>query len=48
MTLECVLLFVVFAIATEPVLRYLTRFVEWLRGQYHKAKKPEHQSSKGK
>ena len=31
MTLECVLLFVVFAIATEPVLRYLTLFVEKLQ-----------------
>ena len=34
MTTECVMLFVVFAIATEPVLRYLTRLVEWLRGLY--------------
>ncbi len=36
MTLECVLLFVVFAIATEPVLRYLTKIVERLRAWYHK------------
>ena len=32
MSLECVMLFVVFAIATEPVLRYSTIFVEWLGG----------------
>lgn len=31
MTTECVMLFVVFAIATEPVLRYLTVLVEKLR-----------------
>ena len=34
MTMECVMLFVVFAIATEPVLRYLTVFVEKLRFYY--------------
>lgn len=39
MTLECVLLFVVFAIATEPVLRYLTIFVERLREWYHQKRK---------
>ena len=27
-------MFVVFSIATEPVLRYLTRFVEWIREGY--------------
>lgn len=34
MTTECVMLFVVFAIATEPVLRYLTVLVEKLRFYY--------------
>ena len=34
MTTECVMLFVVFAIATEPVLRYLTMLVEKLRFYY--------------
>ena len=36
MTTECVMLFVVFAIATEPVLRYLTMLVERLRNWYLK------------
>jgi len=34
MTTECVMLFVVFAIATEPVLRYLTVLVGKLRFYY--------------
>ncbi|GAB6954169.1 cation-translocating P-type ATPase [Mediterraneibacter glycyrrhizinilyticus] len=34
MTTECVMLFAVFAIATEPVLRYLTVLVEKLRFYY--------------
>ena len=34
MTAECVMLFVVFAIATEPVLRYLTVLVEKIRFYY--------------
>lgn len=34
MTMECVMLFVVFAIATEPVLRYLTILVGKLRFYY--------------
>lgn len=34
MTTECVMLFVVFAIATEPVLRYLTLFVGKMRTIY--------------
>ena len=38
MTTECVMLFVVFAIATEPVLRYLTLLVEKIRGFYMKLK----------
>ena len=38
MTTECVMLFVVFAIATEPVLRYLTLLVEKIRGLYMKLK----------
>ena len=32
MSPRCVMLFVVFAIATEPILRYGTRLVEWLGG----------------
>ena len=36
MTMECVMLFVVFAIATEPVLRYLTVLVEKMRFYYLK------------
>lgn len=36
MTTECIMLFVVFAIATEPVLRYLTVLVEKLRFYYLK------------
>lgn len=28
MSMECVMLFVVFAIVTEPVLRYSTMFIE--------------------
>ncbi len=27
---ECIMLFVVFAIATEPCMRYLTKFAEWV------------------
>lgn len=38
MTTKCVMLFVVFAIATEPVLRYLTILVEKVRFYYHKIK----------
>ena len=34
MSTKCIMLFVVFSIATEPVLRYLTRFVEWIREGY--------------
>ena len=34
MTTECVMLFVVFAIATEPVLRYLTVLVGKMRFYY--------------
>jgi len=38
MSKECIMLFVVFSIATEPVLRYLTRFVEVMREWYWKKK----------
>lgn len=34
MSTKCIMLFVVFSIVTEPVLRYLTRFVEWIREGY--------------
>lgn len=36
MSTKCVMLFVVFSIATEPVLRYLTIFMDWLRKMYRK------------
>ncbi len=36
MTTKCIMLFVVFAIATEPVLRYLTIVIEKLRFYYKK------------
>ena len=36
MTKECIMLFVVFAIATEPVLRYLTTLVEIVKYYYLK------------
>ena len=36
MTIECIMLFVVFAIATEPVLRYLTTLVEKVKYYYLK------------
>ena len=36
MSRKCIMLFVVFSIATEPVLRYLTKLIEWLRKQYIK------------
>ena len=36
MTTECIMLFVVFAIATEPVLRYLTILVGKLRFYYQR------------
>lgn len=38
MSTECVMLFVVFSIATEPVLRYLTILVDWIRKVYCKWK----------
>ena len=37
MTKECIMLFVVFAIATEPVLRYLTTLVEKVKYYYLKS-----------
>lgn len=48
MTTECIMLFVVFAIATEPVLRYLTFIVGKLRGLYHniREKKAEKKQDK--
>ena len=45
MSTKCIMLFVVFSIATEPVLRYLTRFVEWIREGYIRLfKNPEKKS----
>lgn len=38
MSTKCVMLFVVFSIATEPVLRYLTILVDWIRKVYRKLK----------
>lgn len=36
MSTKCVMLFVVFSIATEPVLRYLTILVDWIRKIYRR------------
>ena len=41
MSVECIMLFVVFSIATEPVLRYLTLLVGWLRQLYRRRIKKE-------
>lgn len=41
MSMRCIMLFVVFAIVTEPVLRYLTLLVEKLRAIYVKIFKKE-------
>ena len=38
MSVECIMLFVVFSIATEPVLRYLTTFIENVRKCFIKLK----------
>ena len=45
---KCIMLFVVFSIATEPVLRYLTKLIEWLRKQYIKFIKNPIKEFKGK
>ena len=41
MSVECIMLFRVFSIATEPVLRYLTLLVGWLRQLYRSRIKKE-------
>lgn len=41
-SMQCMMLTAVFAIATEPVLRYLSKFVEWLRGRLLVLKKKIH------
>ena len=48
MSRKCIMLFVVFSIATEPVLRYLTKLIEWLRKQYIKFIKNPIRELKGK
>lgn len=48
MSRKCIMLFVVFSIATEPVLRYLTKLIEWLRKQYIKFIKNPIKELKGK
>lgn len=48
MSRKCIMLFVVFSIATEPVLRYLTKLIEWLRKQYIKFIKNPIRKFKGK
>lgn len=48
MSKKCIMLFVVFSIATEPVLRYLTKLIEWLRKQYIKFIKNPIKELKGK
>lgn len=45
---KCIMLFVIFSIATEPVLRYLTKLIEWLRKQYIKFIKNPIKEFKGK
>ena len=42
---QCMMLTAVFAIATEPVLRYLSKFVEWLRGSLLVLKKKIHRAT---
>ncbi len=42
MSMECIMLFVVFSIATEPVLRYLTLGLEKLRGVYRRIRRRFH------
>ena len=39
MSAECIMLFVVFSIATEPVLRYLTMFVRKLKYFYDRIRR---------
>jgi cation-transporting ATPase E len=41
-SMQCMMLTAVFAIATEPVLRYLSKFVKWLRGSLLVLKKKIH------
>lgn len=48
MSRKCIMLFVIFSIATEPVLRYLTKLIEWLRKQYIKFIKNPIKEFKGK
>lgn len=42
---QCMMLTAVFAIATEPVLRYLSKFVEWMRESLLVLKKKIHQAT---
>lgn len=48
MSRKCIMLFVIFSIATEPVLRYLMKLIEWLRKQYIKFIKNPIKEFKGK
>lgn len=41
MSVKCIMLFVVFSIATEPVLRYLTMLISGMRNLYRKVFKKE-------
>ena len=38
LSLKCLLLLIVFAITTEPILRYLTQFFSWIERQFDKRK----------
>lgn len=46
MSSRCIMLFVVFAIATEPVLRYGTKLVEWLGGALVRWSENRHRTGK--
>lgn len=41
MSEKCIMLFVIFSIATEPVLRYLTLLVSGMRNLYRRVFKKE-------
>jgi len=48
MTTKCIMLFIVFAIATEPVLRYLTILTEKIRSFYSGLRSRRQKKSKKK
>ncbi len=48
MSMQCIMLFVVFAIATEPILRVLTMAVDALRGVLHKRREGKKATATGR